>query len=66
MATISAREQGPELVLEVMDDGVGGAQMANGSGLAGLKDRVTALGGRLTIESAHDSGTTVKASIPCE
>ena len=65
MATISAREQGDELVLEVLDDGVGGAQMANGSGLAGLKDRVTALGGRLTIESARDSGTTVKASIPC-
>jgi signal transduction histidine kinase len=53
------------LVVEVADDGVGGADPAAGSGLRGLRDRVEALGGRLIITTSAD-GTRVKAEIPCQ
>jgi glucose-6-phosphate-specific signal transduction histidine kinase len=53
-----------ELVVEVADDGVGGADPADGSGLRGLADRVEALGGRLHVWSAPATGTTVRAEIP--
>jgi signal transduction histidine kinase len=56
-------EQG-SLVVEVEDDGVGGAEPSAGSGLAGLADRVHALDGWLTIESAADRGTRLRADIP--
>jgi signal transduction histidine kinase len=52
------------LEVEVRDDGAGGADPSRGSGLRGLADRVTALGGRLNVESAAGGGTTVHASIP--
>ncbi|MGH2967955.1 MAG: PAS domain S-box protein [Solirubrobacteraceae bacterium] len=58
------REDGRALV-EVADDGSGGARPRNGSGLRGLQDRVEALGGRLELESAPGSGTTLRARIPC-
>ena len=51
-------------VVAVSDDGVGGAAAGGGSGLRGLSDRVEALGGRLEVESAAGSGTTVRALIP--
>ena len=51
-------------VVEVSDDGVGGADPSGGSGLRGLADRVEALGGRLEIESAPGAGTSVRARIP--
>jgi signal transduction histidine kinase len=51
--------------VRVSDDGVGGADPAQGSGLRGLSDRVAALDGRLELTSADGSGTTVRASIPC-
>ena len=51
-------------VVAVSDDGVGGADAGGGSGLRGLSDRVEALGGRLEVESAAGSGTTVRALIP--
>jgi signal transduction histidine kinase len=54
------------LVVEVEDDGIGGANAANGSGLRGLADRVEALGGNLHIESPAGKGTTVVCEIPCE
>jgi signal transduction histidine kinase len=53
------------LLVEVADDGIGGAQLADGSGLRGLTDRVEALGGRLRIESPAGGGTTIVAEIPC-
>ncbi len=59
------RDDGSVLV-EVSDDGVGGADPADGSGLRGLGDRLSALGGKLEVDSATGTGTTVKASIPCE
>src|SRR5205823_12877783 len=62
----SAREQGGVLVLEVADDGIGGAAAGGGSGLRGLADRVEALGGRLTVSSPPGRGTTLRAELPCE
>jgi signal transduction histidine kinase len=52
------------VVIEVADDGVGGADAANGSGLRGLADRLAALDGRLRIESPQSGGTRVVAEIP--
>ena len=51
--------------LRIVDDGVGGADPASGSGLAGLIDRVEAIGCTLTVESEPGSGTTVTAVVPC-
>jgi signal transduction histidine kinase len=50
--------------LSVRDDGVGGADPARGTGLAGLTDRVVALGGTLEITSKAGAGTTLTAEIP--
>jgi signal transduction histidine kinase len=52
-------------VVEVSDDGVGGADPTRGSGLRGLADRVEALNGRLGVESEPGVGTRVWAEIPC-
>jgi signal transduction histidine kinase len=52
------------LRVRVRDDGRGGADSAGGSGLVGLKDRVEALGGRLSVQSAPGAGTTVRAELP--
>ena len=54
------------LVVEVSDDGVGGANAAGGTGLRGLSDRVEALGGRLRVSSELGRGTTVRAELPLE
>ena len=51
-------------VVEVADDGVGGADPARGSGLRGLADRVEALQGRLEVDSRPGEGTRVRAEIP--
>jgi signal transduction histidine kinase len=53
------------LIVEVADDGIGGAGTAGGSGLRGLADRVEALGGRFTVSSPPGRGTTLRAEIPC-
>ncbi|HET8873078.1 MAG TPA: PAS domain S-box protein [Gaiellaceae bacterium] len=52
------------VVVEVSDDGVGGADPAAGSGLRGLEDRVEALGGSLEIVSPAGAGTSLRAEIP--
>jgi signal transduction histidine kinase len=54
-----------DLVVRVSDDGEGGADPAQGSGLRGLADRVEALGGTLRVDSPPGAGTTVEARIPC-
>jgi signal transduction histidine kinase len=53
------------VVVEVTDDGVGGADTERGSGLRGLGDRVETLGGRLRVWSPDGAGTRVRAEIPC-
>ena len=50
--------------VEISDDGVGGADTGRGSGLRGLRDRVEALHGELSIESAAGQGTLVRAELP--
>jgi signal transduction histidine kinase len=50
--------------VEVCDDGVGGTDARQGSGLSGLADRVSALGGTLEIESPVGQGTTIRARVP--
>jgi signal transduction histidine kinase len=52
------------LTLSVQDDGVGGATLVDGGGIAGLADRVHALGGSLTVGPADGGGTVLSASIP--
>jgi signal transduction histidine kinase len=63
-ATVRARREVGRIVVEVSDDGIGGADPANGSGLRGLADRVEALDGALTVRSIAGEGTTVRAEIP--
>jgi signal transduction histidine kinase len=58
------RERG-SVVVEVDDDGVGGADTAGGSGLRGLADRVEALDGSLQVSSPAGEGTHLRATIPC-
>jgi PAS domain S-box-containing protein len=53
-------------VVEIADDGIGGADPKRGSGLRGLVDRVEALDGDLEVESPPGSGTRIRAVIPCE
>ena len=53
-------------VVEVADDGIGGADPLRGSGLRGLADRVASLSGKLDVESPPGSGTRVRAEIPLE
>jgi signal transduction histidine kinase len=53
-----------EALVEVSDDGVGGADRRRGSGLRGLGDRVEALGGRLEVESPLGAGTLLRARLP--
>jgi signal transduction histidine kinase len=59
-----ARDHG-YAVVEVRDDGVGGADPAVGTGLRGLADRLAALDGRLEVHSPEGQGTIVRAEVPC-
>ena len=63
-AGIEVQRQAEMVVVEVRDDGIGGADPAGGSGLRGLADRVEALQGRLRVESPPGEGTRLLAEIP--
>jgi signal transduction histidine kinase len=65
VAVRAFRENGA-LRVTVSDDGVGGATVRRGSGLAGLRDRVAAHGGTFEVVSPRGGGTTVEVAIPCE
>jgi signal transduction histidine kinase len=52
------------LRVAVRDDGAGGADFLRGSGLAGLKDRVEAIGGRIFLDSPRGAGTSLRAELP--
>ena len=62
---LSAERSNGHLIVQVTDDGVGGAVDQLGGGLRGLHDRVAAHGGSLRVESAPDRGTIVTAELPC-
>jgi signal transduction histidine kinase len=63
-ATVAVRRENGHVVVDVTDDGVGGADAAQGSGLRGLADRVAALDGTLSLDSPAGHGTHVHAEIP--
>ena len=63
-ARVSVEPDGGQVLVAVSDDGVGGADPAAGSGLRGLLDRISAVGGRLEVDSQPGQGTTVQATIP--
>ncbi len=63
-AEVRAQRLNGRVVVEVSDDGIGGADPSVGSGLRGLADRVEALDGQLEVESSAGEGTTVRAVIP--
>ena len=64
-ASIDVRRDDGHVVIEIVDDGIGGADTEAGSGLRGLADRVEALDGRLRIWTPRGQGTRVRAEIPC-
>jgi signal transduction histidine kinase len=59
------RQDGDRFLIDVTDDGKGGAEMGRGSGLTGLADRLRALGGEIVVVSPPGAGTQLRASIPC-
>ncbi len=63
-AAVSTRVEGGTAVIEVRDDGAGGADATSGSGLRGLADRVGALDGTLRVDSPAGAGTVIRAVIP--
>lgn len=65
-ATIRTGVHGNELIVEVTDDGPGGAAPTAGSGLQGLEDRLAAIGGVLVIDSGPGQGTRLQARIPID
>jgi PAS domain S-box-containing protein len=63
-ARVNVEESDGELLISIEDDGVGGADPGNGTGLRGLADRVEALGGQWHVQSAIGNGTLLSASLP--
>jgi signal transduction histidine kinase len=64
-ATVEVVRRDGNVFVEVIDDGVGGADTERGTGLRGLADRVEALGGRLRVWTPAGGGTRVRAEMPC-
>ena len=62
--SVEVEVAGDVLRVAVRDDGAGGADLARGTGLAGLKDRVEALGGRIFLDSPRGAGTSLQAEFP--
>ena len=63
-ASVTVEQLNGDLTVEVVDDGVGGADVARGSGLRGLEDRLAALDGSLSLDSPAGRGTRLRARIP--
>jgi signal transduction histidine kinase len=64
-AHVAIARAGDRLVVEVRDDGIGGADVARGSGLQGLRDRVAGLGGSMYVISPAGGPTTISVELPC-
>ncbi len=65
MAWVVVRREQGRLLVDVGDNGVGGADAARGTGLAGLADRLAALDGRFTISSPQGGPTRLRGELPC-
>jgi signal transduction histidine kinase len=64
-AAVAVRRVNGQVTVDVTDDGIGGADVAQGSGLRGLTDRVAALDGTLSVDSPAGGGTRLHVEIPC-
>ncbi len=64
-AKVNVARRNGKLLVEVTDDGVGGADPEGGTGLRGLADRLAVIEGRLEVDSPPGAGTTIRARIPC-
>jgi signal transduction histidine kinase len=64
-ASVRVQREDGQVVVEVIDDGIGGADTSKGSGIRGLADRVEALDGHLAVASPPGAGTRIRAEIPC-
>src|SRR3954471_7067403 len=64
-ASVNIGRENGSIVVEIVDNGIGGADTERGTGLRGLADRIEALGGRLRVWTPAGGGTRVKAEIPC-
>ena len=64
-ATVLLEQRPGTLRVVVADDGTGGAEVAPGSGLAGLRDRLDALDALLVVDSPPGRGTVIVAELPC-
>jgi signal transduction histidine kinase len=64
-AQVTIRQLPGRLMVQVSDDGAGGARLEGGSGLRGLADRVASVGGVLRVDSRPGCGTHLEADIPC-
>jgi signal transduction histidine kinase len=64
-AKVEVERHNGRVVVEVADDGVGGADPEQGTGLRGLADRLAVIEGQLEVESEQGHGTTIRARIPC-
>ena len=62
---ISVSRRRGVLIIDVADNGIGGAALQRGSGIRGLMDRVEALGGTLVVSSPPGRGTSLRAELPC-
>ncbi|MGH9133068.1 MAG: sensor histidine kinase, partial [Ilumatobacteraceae bacterium] len=64
-ANVSIARAGDRLVVEVRDNGRGGADPTAGTGLSGMRERVTALGGTMYVISPPGGPTTISVELPC-
>jgi signal transduction histidine kinase len=64
-ANVAIARAGDRLVIEVRDDGIGGAGINGGTGLRGLRDRVAGLGGSMYVISPQGGPTTISVELPC-
>jgi signal transduction histidine kinase len=65
-ASVRAVRAGDRVVIEVNDNGTGGAEARKGGGLAGLADRAATIDGTISVESPLGGPTTIRAELPCE
>jgi len=65
-ASVEVHRRDGRVVIEIADDGIGGASLDAGSGLTGLADRVAAVGGSLVVDSPRGVGTTIRAELPAD